>query len=126
MHSKYVLPLSEVTISKVKILISFLVIGVVDTLYVTSQLITMGIKEAANDINVSKIFKNAEPITEGMEGFFYISSIYLTVLLTFERFIAICHQDKLSWITRGKTKIYIVCIILCSLLWNIPLFLTKT
>ena len=123
MHSKYVLPLSEVTISKVKTFISFLVIGVVDTLYVTSQLITMGIKEAADDINVSKIFKNAEPITEGMEGFFYISSIYLTVLLTFERFFAICHQGK---ITRGKMKIYIVCIILCSLLWNIPLFLTKT
>ena len=50
----------------------------------------------------------------------YICSIYLTILLTIERYIAICHQSKAYLISKSKTKRYIVCVVFFSLIWNFP------
>lgn len=61
------------------------------------------------------------PLMEPTKGVAYTCSIYLTILLTIERYIAICHQRKLAhMISRRKTTMYIGWVILFSVLWNLP------
>ena len=60
------------------------------------------------------------PIMVPLNGFAYMCSTYLTVLLTFERYIAICHPYKVNLISKGKTWKYIRIIILFAFVWNIP------
>ena len=52
------------------------------------------------------------------------SSVYLTVTVTVERYIAVCHPLRArSWCTCGRGRIAIVIIGLLSMLYNVPRFL---
>merc|ERR1711902_255892 len=65
--------------------------------------------------------KNAsENFLDQFSGIFYTASIYCTILLTVVRYIAICHFHKDHLIKKSKIKIYLVCVFLFSLIWNIP------
>ena len=57
-----------------------------------------------------------------MQAFFYTCSVYITVLLTVVRYIAVCHHDKTHLITRKKIKAYIGIVMIFSLIWNVPRF----
>lgn len=50
-------------------------------------------------------------------------SVYLTLTVTLERFVAVCHPLKArSLCTYGRAKLYVVLIIILSTLYNLPRF----
>ena len=96
-----------------------------DTLFLVAQIISVGLKEAAGAGGLYDALDLTLPVTHPLKGFAYICSIYLLILLTFERFIAIyCanSRDKFDWKTymEDKTKTFIGIVILFSLIWNLP------
>ena len=53
----------------------------------------------------------------------WTASIFLTVLMSFERFLGICYQNAAKkFCTQKKTMIYIFAIFICSCVYNIPRF----
>ena len=53
----------------------------------------------------------------------WTASIFLTVLMSFERFLGICHQNAaIKFCTQKKTMIYIFAIFIFSCVYNIPRF----
>ena len=53
----------------------------------------------------------------------WTASIFLTVLMSFERFLGICHQNAAkTFCTHKKTMIYIFAIFFFSCVYNIPRF----
>ena len=53
----------------------------------------------------------------------WTASIFLTVLMSFERFLGICHQNAAKqFCTHKKTMIYILAIFIFSCVYNIPRF----
>ena len=70
------------------------VIGIFDTLFVLSQFITLGLVELVNKYEFTASIHLTSPFMVPIKGFAYISSVYLTILLTVERYIVICHQAQ--------------------------------
>ena len=104
-----------------------LAIGITDTLFLVAKIISVGLKEAAGAGGLYDALDLTLPITHPLQGFAYICSIYLLILLTFERFIAIycANSEKHShWKAdmEAKTKTFIGIVILFSLIWNLPKF----
>ena len=51
----------------------------------------------------------------------FTCGVYLTILLTIIRYIAVCQQNiARTIITKKMIRIYIACVILLSLVWNFP------
>ena len=75
----------------------------------------------------SKAIQLSWPIMIPLRYIFYSCSAYLTVLLTLNRYIVLC-QPKFSHHMESlkKTKIFIGCVILFSLLLNFPVFLKRS
>ncbi|XP_018025741.1 FMRFamide receptor-like, partial [Hyalella azteca] len=54
-------------------------------------------------------------------------SVYLTVTVTVERYVAVCHPMKaLTLCTYGRARLYVVAVAVFSLLYNIPRFAEVT
>ena len=88
-----------------------------------AQIISVGLKEAAGAGGLYDALDLTLPVTHPLKGFAYICSIYLLILLTFERFIAIyCATKNSHWKTymEDKTKTFIGLVLLFSLIWNLP------
>ena len=52
------------------------------------------------------------------------SSVYVTIAITFERYIAVCLPLRArSLCTYGRARLYILSIVLFSILYNVPRFL---
>lgn len=52
-----------------------------------------------------------------------MSTVWLVVVVTIDRYVAICHPFKaVSWSTVAKAKRAIIVIVVCSVLFNIPRF----
>ena len=86
------------------------------------QFVTVGLVESVYEYGFSKSITLGTPVLLPLRNFAYICSIYFIILLTTERYIAICHQHKTYLISRRKTIKYIGYVILFSLVWNIPAF----
>ena len=65
------------------------------------QIISVGLIAAAGPDN-SEALNLAKPITYPLRGFAYTCSIYLLILLTFERYVVLCHlhriEDIKAWV----------------------------
>ena len=105
------------------LLFHFSALSSFDSLWVLVQII---------DIGFSQTLPNHDKFNCGKESFryvllfpcysiFYTCGVYLTILLTIIRYITICHQNiSQKVISSYKMKIYIGCIIVFSLVRNIP------
>jgi len=96
------------------------VIGITDTLFLVAKIISVGLVEAAGPGGLSDALDLTLPITHPLQGFAYICSMYLLILLTFERFIAIYGKSDWKTYMEDKTKTFIGIVILFSLIWNLP------
>ena len=74
----------------------FTVIGIFDTIFLISQLITLGLVESVDKYEFRSTIDLTSPLMEPTKGVAYTCSIYLTILLTIERYIAICHLRRLG------------------------------
>lgn len=81
---------------------------------------TFGVIESISTYEAYKAIHYVLPIIVPLNGFAYLSSTYLTVVLTFERYIAICHPYKVNCISRGKTRRFVGSVIIFAMIWNIP------
>ena len=95
------LPLVFCTKDMMQIFI-ILVLGIFDTIFVISRFIYGVIESAYTNESYGPIHF-VFPIMVPLNGFAYMCSTYLTVLLTFERYVAICHPYKVNLISKGKT-----------------------
>ena len=67
------------------------------------QIISVGLLSAAGpNSDVYYGLDLAKPVTYPLRGFAYICSIYLLILLTFERYVVLCHlnriEDMKAWV----------------------------
>ena len=91
-------------------------------MFVFIQVINIGFVEtlSSNDLNI--FLTKVAPFLGPMQAFFYTCSVYITILLTVVRYIAVCHHNKPHLITRKKIKAYIGIVMIFSLIWNVPRF----
>ena len=59
------------------------------------------------------------PVVWPIFGSAHLISVYLMVLLAFERYVAICQKHMISM---KKTEKYVLCIIPICIIYNIPLY----
>ena len=69
-----------------------------------AQIISVGLPTVAGQSN-SGLFRAmdlAKPVTYPLKAFAYVCSIYLLILLTFERYVILCHlnriEDMKAWV----------------------------
>ena len=87
-------------------------------------LILIIIRKSSSDLfHIDKKFNYPKPITTPLSHMVYNTSIYLTILLAFERYLCVCWPKKAKYIcTPKKTKIYILICALIGLIYTIPRF----
>lgn len=67
------------------------------------------------------LYPNLSPTVYVLAMAAQTSSVYLTLTITLERFVAVCHPLHVrAYCTQGRAKIYIIVIVLFSLAYNIP------
>lgn len=67
--------------------------------------------------------RNTWPYTWPLGCMAQMSTVWLVVVVTIDRYVAICHPFKAaSWSTVAKAKRAIIVIVVCSVLFNIPRF----
>ena len=96
-----------------------LVLGTFDSLWLFLQLIRWGVPSTLQDLNAHRSLGPAEFFLQPLQANFFTCGIYLTILLTMVRYIAIS-QKYSSVIEKRKVKIYIACVIFFSFIWNFP------
>ena len=101
--------------------------GVYDTLCLVLLIITEGTtfwSHAANESRSMPVFK---PITQPMYEVVYTGSVFMTVLLTVERYLKIVHTHKSEkWCTDKRILAWILCASIFSLILNIPYYMAYT
>ena len=91
-------------------------------MFVFVQVIDIGLVETLSSNDLNEVLRKAVPLLSPIQAFFYTCSIYITILLTVVRYIAVCHHNKTHLITRKKIKAYIGIVMFFSLIWNVPRF----
>ena len=91
-------------------------------MFVFIKVIDFGLVETLSSNDLNEALRKALPLLHPIEAFFYTCSVYVTILLTVVRYIAVCHHNKTHLITRKKIKAYIGIVMFFSLIWNVPRF----
>ena len=91
-------------------------------MFVFVQVIDIGLVETLSSNDLNEVLRKALPLLNPIQVFFYTCSVYVTILLTVVRYIAVCHHNKTHLITRKKIKAYIGIVMFFSLIWNVPRF----
>ena len=91
-------------------------------MFVLVHVINVGFVETLSSYELNIFLRKVAPFLGPMQAFFYTCSVYITVLLTVVRYIAVCHHNKTHLITRKKIKAYIGIVMFFSLIWNVPRF----
>ena len=100
-----------------------LALGIFDLMWVFVQVIDVGLTQTLPNHDRFNCYKNSirHIILHPFHSIFYTCGVYLTILLTIIRYIAVCQQNlSRKIISRSKIKIYIVCVLIFSVIWNIP------
>ena len=97
-------------------------LAVFDALFVLTNVISLGLVEVLkHNWNFSDAMKKAsENYLDQLSSIFYTCSVYCTILLSVVRYIAICQTAKVDLVKKSKIQIYLACILLFSIIWNIP------
>lgn len=67
------------------------------------------------------LYPNLSPIVYTLAMTAQTASVYLTLTITLERFVAVCHPLRARALcTQGRAKIYIIVILIFSIIYNIP------
>ena len=91
-------------------------------MFVFVQVIDIGLVETLSSNDLNEVLRKSLPLLNPIQDFFYTCSVYITILLTVVRYIAVCHNNETHLITRKKIKAYIGIVMLFSLIWNVPRF----
>ena len=97
-------------------------LAVFDALFVLTNVISLGLVEVLkHNWDFSNAMKGAsENYLDQLSSIFYTCSVYCTILLSVVRYIAICQTAKVDLVKKSKIQIYLACILLFSIIWNIP------
>ncbi|XP_067004373.2 FMRFamide receptor [Anabrus simplex] len=70
-----------------------------------------------------RVYPNLVPVVYPTALIAQTVSVYLTLTVTLERFVAVCHPlQARSLCTYGRARLYVMMIIICSTLYNLPRF----
>ena len=94
----------------------FLALAIVDSMVLMNVILLKG---WPNMVETASFYVNIFPIAHPMMNLSWIMSIYLTVLLTVERYYALCWSRKTKSNAK-KTKIVLGCILLFAIIYSIP------
>ena len=98
---------------------SFLGLAVFDSIVIATVLLLKGMPSIVESSYQVFFFQFLYPCM----NIAWTASIFLTVLMSFERFLGICHQNAAkNFCTRKKMMIYILAIFIFSCVYNIPRF----
>lgn len=98
---------------------SFLGLAVFDSIVIATVLLLKGMPSIVESSYQVYFFQFLYPCM----NIAWTASIFLTVLMSFERFLGICHQNAAkNFCTRKKMMIYILAIFIFSCVYNIPRF----
>ena len=98
----------------------FLGLAIFDSLVISAVVLLKGVPSVAESSYQVNIFQLLYPCM----NISWTSSIYLTILLSFERFLGICYPNVArEFCTLKKTMIYIIATFTFSCVYNIPRFI---
>ncbi|XP_069183263.1 LOW QUALITY PROTEIN: FMRFamide receptor [Procambarus clarkii] len=99
-----------------------------DMIVVTTSVLMFGVPEIGEYTNsmvwyTQGVFQRVTPFIFPVALMAQTGSVYLTVTVTVERYIAVCRPLRArSLCTYGRAKIYVISVALFSVLYNIPRF----
>lgn len=71
----------------------------------------------------SGVYQRVTPFVYPLGLIAQTGSVYLTVTVTVERYVAVCRPLRArSLCTYGRAKMYVLCVVLFSVLYNLPRF----
>ena len=100
----------------------------VDLILLITSLLMFGVATIAKFYNIFPFYLHhinpaITPYVYSLGLVSQTSSVYMTMTVTIERYVAVCHPLKAkSWCTYGRAKLYILAAILFSILYNSPRF----
>ncbi len=110
--------------------INYLLIGLArcDTVLIITSILLFGLP-SINDttqhlfIYDSKIYPMIAPVVYPVAMISQTISVYLTVLVTVERFVAVCHPLRArSFCTYGRARLFVCIVVLFAIVYNITRF----
>lgn len=111
--------------------INYLLIGLArcDTVLIITSVLLFGLPAIHDQTGllftyVYKVYPHIAPVVFPLALIAQTVTVYLTLTVTLERFVAVCHPlQARSLCTYGRARLYVVLIILFATLYNLPRFL---
>ncbi|KAK3858561.1 hypothetical protein Pcinc_035259 [Petrolisthes cinctipes] len=99
-----------------------------DLIVVTTSILMFGLQDVSDYTDKMSwythgVFPRVTPIIFPLALIAQTGSVYLTVTVTVERYIAVCQPLKARFLcTYGRARTYVLCVALFSFLYNLPRF----
>ena len=111
--------------------INYLLIGLArcDTVLIITSILLFGLPAIDDKTGllftyVYKVYPHIAPVVFPLALIAQTVTVYLTLTVTLERFVAVCHPlQARSLCTYGRARLYVILIIVFSTLYNLPRFL---
>lgn len=108
--------------------INYLLIGLarIDTALIITSILLFGLPgiypySGALFTYYYNVYPHIAPIVYPLATAVQTASVYLTLTVSLERFVAVCHPLRArSLCTYGRARIYVIAIIIFSILYNLP------
>lgn len=108
--------------------INYILIGLarVDTVLIITSILLFGIPGIYPYTSLMftyfyNVYPHIVPVVYPLATAVQTASVYLTLMVSLDRFVAVCHPLKSrSLCTYGRARIYVVCITVFSVLYNVP------
>lgn len=111
--------------------INYLLVGLArcDTVLIITSILLFGLPAINTQTGLLETYANylfpqLAPVVYPLAMIAQTVSVYLTLTVTLERFVAVCHPLRArSLCTYGRARLYVVLIIVFSTIYNLPRFL---